>query len=351
METATTYRTVLPPFTKLNPAAVPPLLGDDINERLQEALDLLDLSHFAPYLIGPSGSGKTHFLKKLAAIWSERHSVPAYYLQLSPETTKTTIIMGHRMIEGTYMPVEGVVATGMRQGAIICIDEATHTLSSNLLDFNSIIERDGMVAIGDMLAERSETCRLVFSSNDDSHVGNIRLPQSFAQRLLPLSFDYPAYESEVRIALALATAEIMRMQIPLLVPECVARFLTSYIREMRTPELPLSARNVAQALIRLHRDRWRMKKPYDMHALDQHFLTNPDAITKRIAERLFPQMSVTSVTQLVKGQTVEFKTFVSNIGVERFRELVCASCMLTLPLDGMVMGGVKHRQHMRQALL
>jgi len=347
----TERRTVLPPFTQLKTQAVPALLGSDVADRVQEILDLLDLSHFAPYLIGPSGSGKTHAMKQIAALWSQRHGVPAYYLQLSPETTKTTIIMGHRIIDGSYIPVDGVVATGMREGAMICIDEATHTLSSNLLDFNSIIERDGLVAIGDTTAERLPSTRFLFSSNDDSHVGNIRLPQSFAQRVLPVSFDYPSFETEVEIARDIACKEISRMHDKLLVPDGMIRFLTSYIREVRRPEYPLSARNVAQALIRLHRDCWRLAKPYDATFLDPYFLTNPDALTKRIVERVSPGQPVKNMIQLVSGPVVDVKTFISNIGVERFRSLVFASCMLTLSVDGLGVGATKHRQDMQQSLI
>ena len=49
----------------------------------------------------PSGSGKSIIAMNLARQYALAKNVPAYYVQLSPEQTKTSLILGLRLENGS----------------------------------------------------------------------------------------------------------------------------------------------------------------------------------------------------------------------------------------------------------
>ena len=88
------------------------------------------------FVLGPSGSGKSIIAMNLARQYALAKNVPAYYVQLSPEQTKTSLILGLRLENGSLAVKNGVVADCMERGGIIIVDEATHSVQEILLMFN-----------------------------------------------------------------------------------------------------------------------------------------------------------------------------------------------------------------------
>lgn len=192
-------------YSHLDPSQVPELVGEDAAKRLSRCLSILNNTIWPLYLTGPSGSGKTLTAMNIAKQYSQAHCVPAYYVQLSPEMTKTSLILGLRLISGSLQVVDGVVAHCMQTRDIIVVDEAAHTTHELLLMFNSILDRTSVTSVGDRIIYAADTFRIIFCSNDSSYAGNVRLPQSFAQRMVSFHFDYPSFESEFLITRQIAT--------------------------------------------------------------------------------------------------------------------------------------------------
>jgi MoxR-like ATPase len=166
---------------ELNLDKVPKLVGKVARDRFMEISTLLENSSWPIYLVGPSGSGKSIMAMNVAGWYSKKYGVPAYYVQLSPDQTKTSLILGLRLINGSLVPVKGLIATAMEKGGIVIVDEAAHATQELLLMFNSICDRTSITAIGDAIVESKDSFRVVFASNSSSYAGNSKLPQSFAQ--------------------------------------------------------------------------------------------------------------------------------------------------------------------------
>jgi energy-coupling factor transporter ATP-binding protein EcfA2 len=305
--------------------SVKPLVGASAKAKFDETYGMLEHTQNPLYFTGPSGSGKTAMAMALAKHYSMEHGVPAYYLQLSPDQTKTSIILGLRLVNGSLMPVKGTVATAMETGGIVVIDEATHTTQQMLLMFNGIMDRVSVTAIGDEIVYAKDSFRLIFCANDSAYAGNVRLPQSFAQRVSCFTFGYPTPGDENKIADAIFKSEYNGMSE---VPHEVLRFIASFVREVRNPEFPLSARNIASAMIRLS------LLPLDKSAdIDKYFtIGNPEAMRRMMADRI---IGAADSQNLVGPQVNTFVEYVSQVGVDKFRETVLQSVMFYLDVDGM----------------
>lgn len=312
--------------TQMDLNKIPTMVGAVAKERFQEASTLLEKTSWPLYLVGPSGSGKSLTAMNLARHYAKKHEVPAYYVQLSPDQTKTTVIGGYRLMAGNLQVVKGTVAKAMSEGAVVVIDEATHTTQEMLLMFNSVMDRTSLTYIGDELVYADERFRMIFCSNDALYAGNVRLPQSFAQRLVAFYFDYPEQEDEQQIARKIAREEYNG---DFDVPDSVVRYIAAYIREVRTPYFPLSARNIAISLIRLAGVGKQSGETGEYFTKSQ----NAEASRRRIAERVLGR-APKSNSELVTGEVDEFVKFVSAVGVEKFREIIMSACMFHLDVDG-----------------
>lgn len=327
------------------------MIGDDIVARLNRAYRLLCLSHYAPYLIGPSGSGKSFFGDALGRAYAKRKKCNYWYLQLSSDMTKTTIIAGNRLVANAagvveYKAVPGLIGRAAAAGDVVFVDEATHSSSEILLLFNSLIERNGKTSVGDLMIEAHPNFRLIFASNPDTHAGNIRLPQSFAQRLMTFRFDYPSWESEWKIAQNIAISDFNEgvstgsVNFQYTVPEAVVRWATSYIREVRSDEYPLSARNVSQFALRCAVERWSLErdlgKVYDPNHVDPYFTKgqNRDSVNETAFKRIFGEKKAGGTQDLLRPEMTDFRGFVSFLGIETVRELMLESVGYYLPIDG-----------------
>jgi len=327
---------------------------------------------FTPYLIGPSGSGKTHFARLAMATYCSYIGKPLFFFQNSPEATKTKAIAGQRLVAGSTEEVRGIVAHAMALGAGVIIDELTHAKdASGITMYNTVLDEDHVTATGDMTLFAEPTFRVMFASNDDKHVGNIRIPQSTAQRFYTYKFDYPSYVTEMEVALQMARekyepGQLFKHEIwkgqgknwtpkPFAVPEAVARFLTGYVRSVRTPSYPLSIRNISQALVRAQMAFVfeNKRKPYNPSSvkMDDVFVGSGVATTplnQRFYEYIYGDGSgAKSRNQLADPLINEFKQFVSFLGGEKMREEFLASVGYDLPIDGQGVG----REHVKQDLL
>lgn len=306
--------------------AVPKLVGDVAMERLTESFRIIDNAPVPLYFTGPSGSGKTVVALNLAKAYAAKHKVPAYYVQLSPDMTKTSLILGLRLKNGSLEVVDGVIAQAMRTGGIVIIDEATHTTQELLLMLNSVLDRTSVTSVGDEIIFAKPTFRTVFCSNF-GYSGNIKLPQSFAQRLLAFDFDYPTEEDEIKIAKAIAVDELPAGKYD--VPEKTVKYLVSLMREHRSAEMPLSVRNVSNALIRLS----LTKKIKDPDELDQALQEMPESTARKMAERLSVK-SITSVSDLLKSDIGDFMKYMATVSPDKFRDVVRSCFAYHLDIDG-----------------
>jgi hypothetical protein len=267
----------------------------------------------------------------IAKKYSLARGVPAYYVQLSPEQTKTSLILGLRLEGGSLVVKNGIVAECMEAGGVIVVDEATHTMQEVLLMFNSILDRTSVTAIGDKTVFADENFRILFCANDSQYSGNTKLPQSFAQRLVCFYFDYPAAEDELKIVDKIIAEECV---MPDRVPSEVKKYVIDLMRETRSKTYPLSVRNAAIAAVMCNLEFADAGKSIETVTVDDYFIkgSNVESIRRSIAERLGAK-DVENVASLVSPEMESFVKFISVIGVERFREIILQSFMYYLDVD------------------
>lgn len=313
--------------SKLDLTKIPKMVGKQNKEQIAKCWNILKNTNWPLYLVGPSGSSKTITAMNLAKKYSEVNNVPAYYVQISPELTKTSLILGLRLVNGSLEVVDGVVSKCMQEGGIIIVDEATHGSAELLLMFNSILDRTSATSVGDKIVYADKKFRIIFCSNRSNYSGNIRLPQSFAQRLVTVNFDYPEIEEEIKIAKNIANSEC---SLQLNLPNEVLYYVAATIREIRNDDYPLSARNIAIAYVLLNiasKDPSAQVDPYFTNG------NNSDAVRTRIAKRIFQTDNLSSV-DLVSQEVIDFTKFVSEISIEEFRKIMYSSILYYVDVEG-----------------
>jgi MoxR-like ATPase len=330
---------------KLDLNNIPKLVGEKPKEKLEECFKLIDNTRYPLYFVGPSGSGKSIMAMNLAKKYSEEKSVPAYYVQLSPEQTKTSLILGLRLIDGSLKAHKGVVAECMENGGIIVIDEATHTTQEMLLMFNSILDRTSITSIGDEIVYAKESFRIIFCSNDSSYAGNIRLPQSFAQRLVTFYFDYPTFEDECKIVNRIAKDEC---NIDFKMSANIIKYVTSLLRDLRTKDFPLSARNGSIATIRL-----ALATKKEVNKPDPYFTVNSnvESIRKKIAIRIFNNVDNIGIAQIASKEVNAFIDYISSVGIQEFKDIIFSSFMYFLDVDGSELMNDKIKNNIQSSII
>lgn len=83
--------------TKLDVKKVPRVVGVKGRRMLKRCLNVIENTKWPLYIVGPSGSGKSIIAMNIAKEYAMKHKVDAYYVQLSPEQTKTSLILGLRL--------------------------------------------------------------------------------------------------------------------------------------------------------------------------------------------------------------------------------------------------------------
>lgn len=279
---------------------------------------------------GSFGQRQKHYRDESGEAVRAGKNVPAYYVQLSPEQTKTSLILGLQLEGGSLTVKNGVVADCMERGGVIVVDEATHSVQEILLMFNSILDRTSVTAIGDKMIYTHEDFRIVFCSNDSRYAGNVKLPQSFAQRLVSFYFDYPAAADELLIVEQIVAEECQAADV---VPASLKRYIIELMREVRSNTYPLSVRNAAIAVVLcnlelLRRPDWRQA------AVDPYFYDdrNVESVKRYLAKRVLG-CEAASVPDLTDKRITELEQAVSAIGIGIFKEIILQSFMYYLDVD------------------
>lgn len=317
--------------TQLDLSKVPEIVGTESCSLLKQCYDVIRNTRWPLYIAGPSGSGKSIIAMNLAKKYAEERSVPAYYVQLSPEQTKTSLILGLRLDKGSLVVKNGIVAECMEKGGIIIVDEATHTMQEVLLMFNSILDRSSVTAIGDKIVYAHPDFRIVFCANDSQYSGNVKLPQSFAQRLVCFYFDYPGPEDELQIVNKIVADECLADDV---VPEEVKKFIISLMDETRSKEYPLSVRNAAIAVVMCNLARHEFLQDNRQVIINDYFLSgsNLESLRKAIGLRI-NMNHLKDIEDLQSPEIERFIEFVSSIGVDNFKKIILQSFMYYLDVD------------------
>lgn len=341
----------------LDKKKVTPILGTEPLARLKDCKDIIQFTNIPLYMIGDSGTGKSATMKYLLKWWSDARSaqlrdekndptidIPAFYFQLSPEDTKSSVILGHRIINGTLELVPGIMAIAAMHpyGAIIGVDEITHSTQAMLLLMNAFDGADSRITVGDTSLDASKI-KLIYGSNASSHAGNIKVPPSFAGRVISKLFDYPQFDDELLIADDVARRNFFRKG-GITIPSSIKTFITSYVREHRSSSWPLSARNIAHGFILAQlAPIIRSNVDITQGIVDEHFTRNSNIeasrlnLAKRILRKSEQEIKNTikdSATLQKIPEIKEFIEFVSKIGVPRFKEIILQSINFHVDMDG-----------------
>jgi hypothetical protein len=291
-------------------------------------------------------------------------ALSAYIHQLSEEDTKTMLIGGPRIVNGSTQTVTGLVAHICERGGIGIFDELAHAEHDVQLLYNTPTERSSKIALGDYTIARHPLARFVFATNDDNLAGNHSIAQSLGRRLKTLPFEYPCFESEVDIALSIVrddledtrdiTPPTLHGSFP--VPESVACFLVSYVREMRQKNraYPLAASNVAMALHDLSVEDELTGTGHVLLSQEPPFSAQAtEAMYKRIYRRIHPAWpDPKGSDELLEDPACQrFVAFVSRLGKDRFTEAVLTSVGYYTPLAGLGPERDAFRQELKTALL
>jgi MoxR-like ATPase len=308
------------------------VVGKTSLEKVREAYDIVRNSRISPFLVGPSGCGKSTIASYVAKKYATRFKTKVHYVQVSPDQTKTSLILGLKLVNGSLVPSRGVIAQAMAEGSIVIVDEATHATAEILLMLNSVLDRIAVTSIGDDIVYAADTFRIIFCANTSSYAGNVRLPQSFARRVLAIPCDYPPREEEILIASSIVKSIASEKTA---VEDCVLNYLVSLMRDVRTDAFPVCVTNVAGALIRLG--------VYSKNESNDHAILA--SITNRVSgeselrsiyRRIYGQSGDTlSVRQIVEDTNVKgFFSFMSKVGKARFSAIIFSSFMGDLDIQG-----------------
>ncbi len=346
---------------ELNIRKVPNLVGEEPVKRVEEILDLMKQTNIPLLLIGESGTGKSAVMQvalRAYAAWQtmQRYALPkndplwldsqkimpdgtkgelakAYYFQLSADDTKTSIFLGNRMIEGTYKTVKGILAIAAEQHAVVGVDEIGHGTQSLITLFNAFDGGASIISNGDVAIDASGM-RIIYGTNRSNYAGNIALPQSFTNRVLGIPFDYPNEKDEHKIALAVAKKSFVDKNKKIDVPVSVSKYITAFIREMRTETFPLSARNISRGIVMC-----QLAQKKNIVKTDSYFErgSNIEAVRRMISRRISGVEAI-NAEALATPEIMQFIEYVSRIGVANFKEILLKAANYYVDSEGLDFG-------------
>ena len=331
----------------LNLNMISTLKGKETKKKFMQIANLLVNTRIPLYLTGPSGSGKSAMAMSLAKWYAEENKVPAYYIQLSPDQTKTSVILGLRMIKGSLVPSNGVVADCMESGGICIVDEATHSTQELLLMFNGILDRTSVTSIGDKIIHAKDSTRFIFCSNDSDYAGNVKIPQSFAQRIITLPFNYPPEEEEALIAKKMVTEDISEC----VMSNATIKYVTSIVREHRSKSFPLSVRNIANAIIMMQvmlNDKTKEELDIEIEKINKNA---GEAKVRKIYQRIYNKELLNFNSAFNDKNIKSFFEDVANIGIEQFKECILSSCMYYIDIEGFGIDILEEKEKLKMSIL
>jgi len=333
------------PVNLLDLDRVPPIVGKQATERLDELYALMVSLRKPLYFTGPPGSGKTTFAWNLGKRYCEEFHVKAYMVQVSPETTKGQLAIGKQLRNGSLVTVWGCLAVAAEEGAVVIIDEAQQASQELLATLQSLFERNSNLSDGSEIVYAKDTFRVIFCSNSSlESAANVPLPHAFASRVVGIRFDYPSFDEEVEVTKAiLADPTFMKSDGPLIVPDSVTRYLVGLMRKHRSGVFPLSARNAAACAaylnIVLHNNGFRgAAKPQNLAAsfrseLDLASNQNLETALSAIYEFIYDKAPDSTVKLTEDKKVREFLSFFCTCGSRKFIEAIRATFMVDLDID------------------
>ncbi len=217
------------------------------------------------FLLGPAGSGKSYLgtmimqdyaLEKLdgakvyrlgelddAALQSGE--IRALYIAGSANVTRLDVLGGRTLDEGSYTRRPGILQKMQETGGIVFLDELSSLPPQFSILLNEVIDRI-------INRDAHENFYMFFAGNPGTYLGANEIPDSTAERLITLWFDYYPFEDEVEIvkqmlrnSMSLAS-EVFN---PIEGFNAFIRFCTGLVRKMRRTvsseqEVPLSVRSI-----------------------------------------------------------------------------------------------------------
>lgn len=297
---------------------LPPIIGKSSQRIYKHLQYMLKTSRTPICMIGQTGTGKTLIGLHLIAWYEQKYRVPSYYLQMSPDTNRTLLVGGFRLIKGTLQPVKGVVMRAQDEGGIVFLDEFTHAETDDQASVNSAFNSDKVkiVSIGELVSEAKPSTRYMIAHNPLTYAGNHPMPLSLRRRLYTVWVDFPSYIEEVKIARAIVLRETGRKP-----HKALVRFLTHVARQVRNDDAPLCAANVANAVIALSINR---TKTATIDLLPEQSLTEP---VYRNLYNAVHQKDPPSVEQFDDPMVISLHVLIARIGSERFRDIVLNAFM------------------------
>lgn len=302
---------------------VPPIVGKDTKRILRDVERTLLHFRNPIALVGPTGGGKTLVGLHVLNWYAEKKGVPAYYLQMSPDVSRTTLIGGFRLVQGTLKPVKGVVMHVMDEGGIGFFDEFTHAETEDQASLNSAFNSDRVKisSIGELSSTAKSSTRFIIAHNPLTYLANNPMPIALRRRLISFYVDFPSQDDELQIAKAILSRESPRG-----VPDPVVRYLMYIARTVRTEEAPICASNVATACGMLAMEHRRAEKEDDLDNLLPEQSTS-EPVTRALYKAVHWKEAERDQELAADEYVVMLIRFMSTVSVERFTSLVLNAFM------------------------
>lgn len=168
--------------------------------REQEIFRLAHSERLPLLLKGPTGCGKSRFVEAMA----ERLGRPLVTVACNEDTSASDLLGRHLIVGGDTVWVDGPLTRGVRQGAIVYLDEFLEARADTLVVIHALTDHRRTLFLDrlDEAVVAPPDFMLVVSYNPGYQQGFKDLKPSTRQRFIALDFQYPEPEVEAEIVLA-----------------------------------------------------------------------------------------------------------------------------------------------------